>query len=500
MSGIAYFFSLQQVNRRRRLGSTGRARLDRAGGVVVLSEIKGGPTGQTLTYSLRAGGIAVLLATVFGTADSAQAQYYGYYGGYGYGRSAPSYSYYPRHSNRHVRRATQSASGPSAKRAAAAEAKAPPAPPPVGPLTIAISIAHQRLTVFDQDKPIMETPVSTGMPGHPTPMGIFSVIQKDRYHHSNIYSGAPMPYMQRITWSGVAMHQGVLPGRPASHGCIRMPEAFAARLWRTTKMGVRVLIAQSPVAPTEFAHAKLPVPAKPTPVASTTPADLTASVSAIAGTQLAASETVPAQPAPANAAERVNDAINTLKVAPSAAPAAPVAGSGSESTSMPVIMAPFPTVARPATAEKPLPPGPIAIFVSRKERKIFVRKGFQPIFDAPVTIERADQPLGNHVFTAAELTNEGSAMRWLAVTMPGGERRVAHQQQSSHKGRRNAPVEIVQAAPTPNASDALDRITIPEEILTRISELLTPGSSLVVSDQGLGPETGKGTDFIVLTR
>ena len=467
----------------------------------MLTGIKGAPTGgQALKYSLRAGGVAVLLATVFGTADSAQAQYYGgYYGGYGYARSAPSY-YYPRHSNRHVRRGSQSASGGSSKRAASAEAKLPPAPPPVGPLTISISIARQHLTVFDQDKPIMETQISTGVPGHPTPTGIFSVIQKERYHHSNIYSGAPMPYMQRITWSGIALHQGVVPNHPASHGCIRLPEAFASRLFRTTKIGVRVLIAQSQLAPAEFAHPKLPVPAKPAPVASTKPADLTASMSLIAGTQLAASETTPAQSAPANAAERVNDAINTLKVSPSTPPAAAPSVTGSESTSMPVIMAPFPTVARPATVDKPLPPGPIAIFISRKERKIFVRKGFQPVFDAPVTIERADQPLGNHVFTAAELTNEGSAMRWLAVTMPGGERRVVHQQQSSRKGRRNAPVEIVQTTPASNASDALDRITIPEETLTRISELLTPGSSLVISDQGLGPETGKGTDFIVVTR
>jgi hypothetical protein len=104
------------------------------------------------------------------------------------------------------------------------------------------------------------------------------------------------------------------------------------------------------------------------------------------------------------------------------------------------------------------------------------------------------------VFTAADLTNEGSAMRWLAVTMPV-ERRVAQQHaQQSRKGRRNAPVEVVQTFPASNASDALDRITIPEETLKRISEMLIPGSSLVISDKGLGPETGKGTDFIVLTR
>jgi lipoprotein-anchoring transpeptidase ErfK/SrfK len=94
---------------------------------------------------------------------------------------------------------------------------------PQGPLIIAISIEKQVLKVYDANGAFAETPISTGMRGHSTPMGVFSVIQKHKLHHSNIYSGAPMPYMQRITWSGVAMHAGALPGYPASHGCIRMP-------------------------------------------------------------------------------------------------------------------------------------------------------------------------------------------------------------------------------------------------------------------------------------
>src|SRR5262249_15329848 len=86
---------------------------------------------------------------------------------------------------------------------------------PQGPLNIAITIQHQRLKVFDVNGLFAETPISTGMAGHSTPMGVFSVLEKQRWHRSNIYSGAPMPYMQRITWSGVAMHEGVLPGYPA---------------------------------------------------------------------------------------------------------------------------------------------------------------------------------------------------------------------------------------------------------------------------------------------
>src|SRR5262249_15222125 len=93
---------------------------------------------------------------------------------------------------------------------------------PKGPLQIVVSISNQKVTLFSDGVQVAQGPVSTGVPGHPTPMGVFSIIEKDRYHHSNIYSGAPMPYMQRITWSGVALHEGVLPGYPASHGCIRM--------------------------------------------------------------------------------------------------------------------------------------------------------------------------------------------------------------------------------------------------------------------------------------
>ena len=92
------------------------------------------------------------------------------------------------------------------------------------------------------------------MHGHPTPMGVFSVIQKHKLHHSNIYSGAPMPFMQRITWSGVAMHAGVLPGYPASHGCIRMPMAFAVKMWNWTRMGARVIVTPGEITPASFSH------------------------------------------------------------------------------------------------------------------------------------------------------------------------------------------------------------------------------------------------------
>ena len=125
---------------------------------------------------------------------------------------------------------------------------------PHGPLLIAISINKQNMRIYDANGFFAETPISTGMRGHPTPMGVFSVIAKEKLHHSNIYSGAPMLYMQRITWSGIAIHAGVLPGYPASHGCIRMPAAFALKMYGWTTMGARVVITPDEMVPSSFSH------------------------------------------------------------------------------------------------------------------------------------------------------------------------------------------------------------------------------------------------------
>jgi hypothetical protein len=334
----------------------------------------------------------------------------------------------------------------------------------------------------------MESSVSTGIPGHPTPTGIFSVIEKQRYHASNIYSGAPMPYMQRITWSGIAMHQGVVPGHPASHGCIRLPEAFANRLFRTTKVGVRVLVTNRPVEPTEFSHPRLFTPAPA--VAAANPRDAFASTlpPTPTGTKVAATDDKTTA-GPASASDRISDAFPS----PSSGTTAATTTVGAKS-SMPIIMAQFPAAPAPATVgpEKPLPPGPISVFISRKEGKVFVRKGFQPVFDGPVTIDRPDQALGTHLFTAVSQKDDGSAMRWLEVSMPQERRVIERTRRGAH--------ETLEAIPALNPSEALDRITIPAETMTRISEMLTPGASLIISDQGLGPETGRGTDFIVLTK
>src|SRR5215469_8679202 len=128
------------------------------------------------------------------------------------------------------------------------------------PIMAIISLRDQRITIYDAHGWTQRAPVSSGQKGRETPAGIFSVIQKDAEHYSNLYDDAYMPHMQRITWSGIALHGGPLPGYPASHGCIRLPYDFAARLFDLTRLGMRVIVAPTDVTPIEIAHPALFMP------------------------------------------------------------------------------------------------------------------------------------------------------------------------------------------------------------------------------------------------
>src|SRR5262249_35013255 len=164
---------------------------------------------------------------------------------------------------------------------------------------------------------------------------------------------------------------------------------------------------------------------------------------------------------------------------------------------------PAPTVdpAKPPrikAAEEPITrSGQVAVFVSRKEQKIFVRQGFVPLFDMPLVIDQPDQPLGTHVFTAMEVTENGGGMRWNVITMPT-QASTPREQRDGKKRSKAALNAAPRPKPPPTPAEALDRIQMPQEAVERIAELLVPGSSLVVSDEGLGPETGRYTEFVVL--
>ncbi len=496
---------------------------------------------------------------------------------------------------------------------------------PKGPLQIIISINQQRLHLYSGGAHVTDALIASGMPGHATPMGVFSVIEKDRYHRSNIYSSAPMPYMQRITWSGVAMHEGVGLGHPASHGCIRMPHEFAARLFLLHSIGARVIIAQPELKLTEiadphlFVHKTAPPPASSAAapatmepiktaqsidsskttdaVVSDAPAgpvdgtrtfvsvkDPVASAAATAdhadGTASRepdapkAAEVQPAEPpaensaasspsnhaadAPTTAAEQQpteNAAVSkpatidspsapppdaaahapteaapvetTATAAPKPDPkidsnaepkldAAPGAGeTGKPATPAVDVASPTPADTTPATVPvpapkppviaKPLKHDPIAIFISRRTKKIYVRQDFAPFFSAAVTIEHPDEPLGTHVFTAMGYLDDGTTFRWNVVSLPAEEPKPARAtEKKSEKDAKGKKHEAAKPNPDPQPPQtprqALARIEIPQSVIDQISELMVPGSSLVISDQGLGEETGEGTDFIVVTR
>jgi hypothetical protein len=470
---------------------------------------------------------------------------------------------------------------------------------PSGPLHIIVSIDKQRVTLFADGKPFANAPVSTGTPGHPTPTGIFSIIQKNKHHVSNLYD-APMPYMQRITWSGVAMHTGPLPGYAASHGCVRLPNEFAQMLWKATKIGVRVIVAKPEVAVAEIEHPNLFVPrmrlaqksaslsiaevqqamaqaaphitpqipvvqaAAPRPVAPVRLADGAKLVpGAIIGDSVqpvgsigmvyrpeeeaarlaAAEESKVEQPAvELAAAPEPEKTVEAKPVEPVvvAEPAKPVeAAKPIEITTSIQIIKDEPGVKKPDVAKAPEPskptviatpapakpaieeraaaaeimpnakaprPVPVSVFISRKEAKLYVRQGMEPVFETPVTIKDADKPIGTHVYTAMNLKDDGASMRWTVVSMPSTYRDAAKNdknEKSEKKASKNdKPVKaaVVVHTPEPSAKEALDRLDIAPDTLARIETMMMPGSSLIVSDNKLSDETGKSTDFIVLTR
>jgi len=478
-------------------------------------------------------------------------------------------------------RASEKAEG----KAGRAADKSPPIPS--GPLHIIVSIDKQRATLFADGRPVASTAISSGTASHPTPMGVFTVIQKDRHHVSNLYD-ASMPYMQRITWSGSALHQGPLPGYPASHGCVRLTESFAQLLWKTSKMGARVIVTRPEVAPLEFAHARLFAPKPkmvaappavvpaPIPVVAAEPATSSSmtkvrtaanttavTIASVVGDATKAVTTaVVTEPVASTAVEQPTKQSDTDGVGGTRQPAAqtsaaveppevkaaeahPVEAKPDETASVearpveatvvatkpvetkpaevkqveaqPVearsipIAAPPPIIiderpkTMPATIVQEANGRPISVFVSLKENKLYVRQGWKPLFDAPVSFEHPEQPIGTHVYTAMGAKAEGG-LRWTVVSIPSSYRHAAEAKNSDsgRKGRRQEhavkAVEAPMPSPRLSPSAALDRIIMPPELVDRIAEMITPGSSLIVSDNRLSDETGEYTDFIVLTR
>jgi hypothetical protein len=388
------------------------------------------------------------------------------------------------------------------------------------PVMAIVSLPNQRITIYDAKGWILRAPVSSGQSGRETPAGIFSVIEKDADHHSNLYDDASMPHMQRLTWSGIALHAGHLPGYPASHGCVRMPSDFAERLFDMTQMGMRVIVAPSDVAPVEIDHPVL-FQAKPGAVAlaAARKAEADEAVKKVEQARGAAgvayrdsTKAMMAVRVADNLKRRAEEALKTAETALGSA----IVGEAREKAESDKAQA----IARIAelqaqldAAKAELQPKadavaaareavtaagaarvaaaeaarqvmrelePASVLISRKTQRLYVRQGFEPLLDVPVTIQDPDRPIGTHIFTAMETTGGDAKLRWSVVSL------------ESTRSRDGV------AAPEPvNARSALDRIAIPPEALDRIAGI-APRSSLIVTDEGLSSETGKGTDFVVL--
>ena len=404
------------------------------------------------------------------------------------------------------------------------------------PIMAIVSLRDQRITVYDAHGWILRSPVSSGQKGRETPAGIFSVIQKEADHYSNLYDDAYMPNMQRITWSGIALHGGVLPGYPASHGCVRMPFDFAERLFDATQVGLRVIVSPTDVAPTEIVHPVLSL-SKPGDSAlaaarartqadeaarkadqarraagaafrevaqATVPVRAAENRKLAAETQLAAAESTLASPVSTEGkeqAERTKTQAATriaeleVQLASAKAELQPKLDMLNSAREAAIIAENAQATAEEAARQAAHELDPISVLISRKTQRLYVRQDFEPIFESAVTILDADLPIGTHIFTALAQTESGSGMRWSVVSLDAGPASGAVEPQA-RLGQANGGAELKPTNPS-DARSALDRIVIPQEALDHIS-WRAPRSSLIITDETLSTETGKGTDFIVL--
>jgi L,D-transpeptidase catalytic domain len=412
--------------------------------------------------------------------------------------------------------------------AAAREARPTPtqatAPRDAGePIMAIVSIKSQQVTFYDADGWILRAPVSTGTTGRETPAGVFAVIEKNKDHYSTLYDDAWMPNMQRITWNGIALHGGPLPGYAASHGCVRMPYDFAEKLFHKTWIGMRVIISPNDAAPVEFSHPALFVPnaeavaaararaetlaleaaesaktadeaRKAAATAAREAASLTASLRKLERLKTRADAELAFVDKALAAAKTDQGRARAEDLKQKAAPKAAEAGTHfdaakTEATSKLAAAAAAKDAAKAAETKKAdaakaaneakLALEPVSVYISRATQKLYVRRNthkpwpdggevFDATIEVPVRIRNPNKPIGTHVFTA--VARNGAGLRWTAVTIDNGD----------------------------DAKDALDRITIPQNVLDRIAPTALPRSSIIVSDEPLSSETNYRTEFVAV--
>jgi peptidoglycan hydrolase-like protein with peptidoglycan-binding domain len=383
-----------------------------------------------------------------------------------------------------------------------------------GPLQIFVSKVDQSLTVYDGDQVLATSKVSTGKPGHTTPSGIFSILEKRKYHESNLYSNAPMPFMQRLTWSGIALHEGKVPNHPASHGCVRLPNGFAKALFSMTERGAHVIITDDPVTPRPVTHATLFIPRLPVDDGGLLsdvelrPSRVEAALKPVevamnsvpprsgAETKLVIEEPPPLRILITRRTQRdlamdVQRLLNTLGFAAGSADGL----LGSQTISAikafkeknaiakdgEILSEPFLTALYSQAGEDHPPMG-----------QLMIRQKFSPLFSAPVDIREPEKALGTHFIEATSVDRFKRRAEWRGVTLDD------HLPETAQKRLGITLPANDPAAFTPEA--ALSRIVIPDALRARIETMLSEGSSITISDTGIGPETGDGTDFITVTK
>jgi peptidoglycan hydrolase-like protein with peptidoglycan-binding domain len=378
------------------------------------------------------------------------------------------------------------------------------------PLQIVVSRDQQSLVVYDGDTVVATSNVSTGKAGHSTPTGIFSILEKRRFHKSNIYSNAPMPFMQRLTWSGIALHaSNHVPSYPASHGCVRMPDAFAKQLFKMTGRGLHVLISDRQLTPVAISDPLLfqPKGKEPELLSDTT---LRPSVSQVPSqsVEVATIEPAPEKPAAVETEKQppirmlithrgtreiildIQSLLNELGYAAGLADGY----AGVQTTD--AIKA-FQTAEKLTVDGKMTPAFIEALYAKAGKGKppngqLLVRRDFEPLFETPVVIDRPEVALGTHLFQFQDIDATTGKGAWFAMTLDNT---------LSGPMKKRLGITVEEDPMAFNAAQrTLDRITVPDETRQRIEELLAEGSSLTISDMGLGQETGAGTDFVTVTR
>ncbi|RVJ03920.1 hypothetical protein CN193_11635 [Sinorhizobium meliloti] len=378
------------------------------------------------------------------------------------------------------------------------------------PLQVVVSRDQQSLVVYDGDTVVATSKVSTGKAGHATPTGIFSILEKRRRHESNIYSNAPMPFMQRLTWSGIALHgSNHVPDYPASHGCVRLPGKFAASLFKMTGYGMHVVISDRQIAPVEVASEMLfqPSESRPKgPALSDVPlrpaiGEFNQSAVEVAMTDKRPSpvasdeEKVPIRIliSRRGTQESVRDLqtlLNTLGYdaglpdgfSGPATAAAIEAFQRAEGLPVEGKITPelIEAVFRKAGHSAPL------------NGVLRVRRQFQPVFEAEVAIAEPEMALGTHLLQFQDLDTNTGQGKWFGMSLENRLPKTTKKRLGiTAEGEPDRPGALERT---------LSRITVPKDARERLAGLLANGSSLSITDTESGLETGEGTDFITVTR